>query len=59
MEAAKVNSSTIGEAAVVDYITAGGAVKVNYSATERQQGVGLATGGSSKISANCGQSSNG
>ena len=59
MEAAKVNSSTTGGAAVVDYITAGRAVEVNCGATGRQQGVGLAAGGSSKISVNCGQSSNG
>ena len=59
MEAVKVNSGTTGEAAVVDYITTGGAVEVNYGATERQQGVSLAAGRSSKISVNCGQSSNG
>ena len=47
------------EAAVVDYITAGGVVEVNYGAAGRQQGVGLAAGGSSKILVNCGQSSNG
>ena len=46
-------------AAVVDYITVDRAVEVNYSATERQQGVSLAAGGSSKILVNCGQSSNG
>ena len=59
MEAAKVNSGTVGGVAVVDYITASGAVEVNYGAIGRQQGVSLAAGGSSKISVNCGQSSNG
>ena len=59
MEAAKVNSSTTGEAVVVDYITAGRAVEVNYDAVGRQQGVSLAAGRSSKIPVNCGQSSNG
>ena len=59
IEAAKVNSSTAGEAVVVDYITISGAVEVNYSATGRQQGIDLAAGGSSKILVNCGQSSNG
>ena len=44
MGAAKVNNSTAGKAAVVDYITIGRAVGVNYSAA----------GGSSKISVNCG-----
>ena len=59
MEAAKVNGGTAGGAAVVDYITAGGAIEVNCGATGRQQGVCLAAGGSSKVSVNCGQSSNG
>ena len=36
VEAIKINSSTVGGAAVVDYITAGRAVKVNYSTTKRQ-----------------------
>ena len=58
MEAAKVNGGTAGGAAVVDYITASGAVEVNYGATGRQQGVSLATGKNSKISVNYGQSSN-
>ena len=40
MEAAKVNGGTAGGAAVVDYITAGGAVEVNCGAAGRQQGVG-------------------
>ena len=40
MEAAKVNSGTAGGVAVVDCITAGRAVEVNYSATGRQQNVG-------------------
>ena len=44
MGAAKVNSSTAGRAAIVDYITVNGAVGVNYSATGRQQGGGLAAG---------------
>ena len=59
MEAVKVNGSTVGGVAVVDCITVDKAVEVNYSAAGRQQGVGLAAGGSSKISVNCGQSSNG
>ena len=59
MEAAKVNGGTVGGAAVVDCITAGGAVEVNCGTVGRQQGVGLAAGGSSKIPVNCGQSSNG
>ena len=36
MEAAKVNSGTAGGVVVVDYITAGGAVKVNYGIIGRQ-----------------------
>ena len=40
MEAAKVNGGTAGGAAVVDYITTGGAVGVNCGAIGRQQGVG-------------------
>ena len=36
MEAVKVNGSTAGKAAVVDYITADGAVGVSYSAAGRQ-----------------------
>ena len=59
MEAAKVNSGTVGGAAVVDCITAGGAVEVNYGAVGRQQDVSLAASRSSKILVNCGQSSNG
>ena len=58
-KAVRVNGGSAGGAAVVDYITAGGAVEVNYGAAGRQQGVGLAAGGSSKISVSCGQSSNG
>ena len=45
MGAAKVNSGTAGRAAVLDCITAGGAVGVNYGAA----------GGSSKILINCGR----
>ena len=41
VEAVKVNGGTIGGAAVIDYITADRAVKVNYSTTERQQSVGF------------------
>ena len=59
MGAAKVNSSTVGGVAIVNYITAGKAVEVNCGAVGRQQGVNLATGRSSKIPVNCGQSSNG
>ena len=59
MKAAKVNGGTAGGVAVVDCITASGAVEVNYSATGRQQSVGLAAGRSSKIPVNCRQSSNG
>ena len=44
MGAAKINSSTTGEAAVVDYITADRAVRVNCGAAGRQQGV--SSGGS-------------
>ena len=40
MEAIKVNNSTVGEVAVVNYITASGAVEVNYGAAGRQQGIG-------------------
>jgi hypothetical protein len=40
VEAAKVNDGTAGGAAVVDCITVGGVVEVNYSAIGRQQGVG-------------------
>jgi hypothetical protein len=40
VEAAKVNGSTAGGAAVVDCITAGGVVEVNCGAIGRQQGVG-------------------
>ena len=58
MEAVKVNSSTVGGAAVINYITAGRAIEVNYGTTGRQQGVYLAVGGSSKVLVNCGQSSN-
>ena len=39
MEAAKVNSGTVGGAVVINYITAGGAVEVNCGTTGRQQGV--------------------
>ena len=49
MEAAKVNGGTAGRAAVIDCITADGAVGVSYSAAGRQQGVSLAAGKSSKI----------
>ena len=59
MKAVKVNGGTIGGAAVVDYITVGGAVEVNCGAVGKQQGVNLAVGRSSKISVNCRQSSNG
>ena len=59
MEAAKVNGSTVGGAAVVNCITTGEVVEVNYSAAGRQQGVSLAAGRSSKILVNYGQSSNG
>ena len=59
MEAAKVNGGTVGRAAVVDCITAGGAVEVNYGAAGRQQSVSLAAGRSSKIPVNCRQNSNG
>ena len=70
MEAAKVNGGTAGKAAVVDYITVGRAVGVSCGAAGRQQGGWfscrqsskgrrLAAGRSSKISVNCGQSSNG
>ena len=37
-------------ATVINYITANGAVEVNYSTAGRQQGFSLATGKSSKIS---------
>ena len=47
MGAAKVNSGTVGRAAVINYITAGGAVRVNCGAAGRQQGIGLAVGRSS------------
>jgi hypothetical protein len=47
VEAIKVNGSTAGRVAVINYITAG-----------RAQGVGLTIGKSSKIPVNCGQSSN-
>ena len=40
-------------------LAAGRAVEVGCGAAGRQQGVGLAAGRSSKISVNCGQSSNG
>ena len=64
MEAAKVNSGTVGGAAVVDYITIDRAVGVSYGAAGRQQGgwfscrqsskgQRLAAGGSSKISVSC------
>ena len=36
-------------AAVVNYITVSGAVKVNYSAAERQQGFNLAVGKVAKV----------
>ena len=49
MEAAKVNSGTAGGAAVIDYITVGGAVEVNYSAAGRQQGFSLAVGKAAKV----------
>ena len=49
MKTAKVNSSTAGKAAVVDYITADGAVGLNYSAAGRQQGGSLAIGKAVKV----------
>ena len=36
-------------AAVIDCITAGGAVEVNYGAAGRQQGLGLAAGKAAKV----------
>jgi hypothetical protein len=36
VEAAKVNGGTAGRVVVVDYITASGAVEVNYSTAGRQ-----------------------
>ena len=39
VEAVKVNGGTVGGAAVVNYITADGAVEVNYGAVGRQQGI--------------------
>ena len=36
LQAAKVYNSTVGKAAVLNYITTGGAVKVNYSTAGRQ-----------------------
>ena len=49
VKAAKVNNSTAGRAAVVDCITADGAVGFNYSAAERQQSVNLAVGKAVKV----------
>ena len=42
--------SAIGEAAVLNYITAGGAVGVNYSATGRSSRSQLATGRAVRVS---------
>ena len=39
-KAARVCGGTVGGAAVVNYITAGGAVEVNCSAAGRQQNIG-------------------
>ena len=36
VEAAKVNNNIIGGVAVVDYITTGKVIGVNYNITERQ-----------------------
>ena len=49
MGAVKVYSGTVGGAAVLDYITTGKVVGVNYSAAERQQGVNLAAGKAVKV----------
>ena len=57
-KAARVCGGTVGGAAVVDCITVYGAVEVNCSAAGRQQGVGLAVSGSSKILVSCRHSSN-
>ena len=51
--AAGVSGGTAGKVAVVGYITVSGAVVVNCGAAGRQQGVGVAAGGSSKISVSC------
>ena len=48
MEAAKVYNGTVGGAAVLDYITAGGAVGVNCGAAGGSSRSQLAAGGSSK-----------
>ena len=66
----RVDGGSIGRAAVVDYITANGAVEANYSAAgkavrcwfscrQSSKSQRLATGGSSKILISCGQGSNG
>jgi hypothetical protein len=60
VEAAKVNSGTAGGAAVVDYITIGGAVEVGSGAAGRVAMVelGLAVGRAAKVySFGCGRSS--
>ena len=49
MGAAKVNSGTADRAAVIDYITVGGAVGVNCGAVGRQPGVSLAVGKAAKV----------
>ena len=49
MEAAGVSGGTAGGAAVVDCITVGRAVEVNYGAAGRQQGVSLAAGKAVKV----------
>ena len=46
---ARGNSGTAGGAAVVDCITVGGAVEVNYSAVGRQQNFSLAVGRAVKV----------
>ena len=49
MKAVKINSDTAGGAAVIDYITVGRAVEVNYGAIGRQQGIGLAVSKAVKV----------
>ena len=48
-KAARGNGGAAGRAAVVDCITIGGAVGVNYGAAGRQQGGGLAAGKAAKV----------
>ena len=48
-EKPKVNVVLQAGAAVVDCVTAGGAVEVNYGAAGRQQGFGLAAGKAAKV----------